>query len=232
MPSGGKPKVLPMRHLLMLSVAVLALQAAPAHAGPSTVTVTGVSVQGDAVTLEEGHPLASDTTVTAGPITLTTSLGTRLVAWCVDLFHPIQAGTMQNLHYAVGTVTTDNSPSQNTLTAAQLTGVGKLANYGQSLLDTGKGTSDTLAAVQVAIWSTEYGNFQYSGLSSALVSDALAKSASFAATDYGLLAQNGTQTLVVAGSGAAAVPEPASLALVAGGLGLLGALRRRTARPA
>ena len=215
-----------MRKLLLSTVFTIVACAAPALANP-VITVTDVSVQGDIVTI--AGPI-SPLSVYAGPITLTSSAGS-IVAWCVDLFHEIQTGSGQNLQYELGTVTTDNASSPTALTAAQQTEIANLAAYGQSLVGTAQGSTDNLTAVQLAIWSVEYPNFSYTGASGAPVAAALQQDLSGPGYDPGLLALSGMQTFITVSGGvstlAATVPEPATLALLSGGLALLGVTTRR-----
>ena len=215
-----------MRKLLLSTVLVMAACAAPALANP-VITVTDVSIQGDVVTIT--GPI-SPISVYAGPLTLTTSMGS-IVAWCVDLFHEVQTGGGQTLQYELGTVTTDNALSPTTLSATQQTQIANLAAYGQSLIGTAQGTTDNLTAVQLAIWSVEYPTFSYTGASGAPVAATLQQGLSGPGYDTGLLALSGTQTFVTATGGvstvAATVPEPATLALLAGGLAMLGVTARR-----
>jgi len=155
-----------------------------------------------------------------------------IVAWCVDLFHLVQTGGGQNLHYALGTFTTDNAPAPTALSATQLAEIANLASYGQSLIGTAQGTTDNLAAVQLAIWSVEYPTFTYTGASGAPVAATLLQASSGTGRATGLLALDGTQTFVTADQGvndAASVPEPATLALLSSGLALFGVTVRRRA---
>ncbi len=216
-----------MRKLLLCTTLAIAALAGPALASP-VLTVTGVSVQGDIVTV--AGPTSPET-VYAGPLTLTTGMG-GIVAWCVDLFHLVQTGSGQNLHYALGTFTTDNAPAPTLLSAAQQAGIANLASYGQSLIGTEQGTTDNLTAVQLAIWSVEYPTFTYTGASGAPVAATLLQASSGTGRATGLLALDGTQTFVTADQGvndAAAVPEPATLALRSSGLALFGVTARRRA---
>lgn len=214
-----------MKRLAILSLCAAGLGlGAPAWAGPS-FTVTGVSVVGDDVTIT--GPIGPAET-TAGPITLATSIGT-LTAWCVDIYHDVYVGGGQNLHYSIGTVTTDGAATPKPLTAAQTRTVGQLAEYGQSLIGTASGTNDNLAAVQLAIWQTEYSGFGYTGASGASVANALSSSASFSFADTGLIALDDTQTFVTADPKAAALPEPAAVVLLAFGASILAMIRRRAA---
>ena len=215
-----------MRKLLLSTIITTVASAAPALANP-VITVTDVSVQGDIVTI--AGPI-SPTSVYAGPLTLTTSMGS-LVAWCVDLFHEVQTGGGQTLQYELGTVTTDNASSPTALSAAQQTRIANLAAYGQSLVGTAQGTTDNLTAVQLAIWSVEYPTFSYTGASGAPVAATLQHDLSGPGYDTGLLALSGTQTFVTASqsvnNATAPVPEPAALALLSSGLALLGVTARR-----
>ncbi len=217
-----------MRKLLLSTALAMAACAAPALATP-VISVTDVSIQGDIVTIT--GPI-SPLSVYAGPLTLTSSAGS-IVAWCVDLFHEVQTGSGQNLQYELGTVTTDNASTPTALSASQQAEIANLATYGQSLIGTAQGTTDNLTAVQLAIWSVEYPTFSYTGASGAPVAATLQQGLSGPGYDTGLLALSGTQTFVTAsgsvGNATAPVPEPSTLALLLGGLALLGVTARRRA---
>ena len=108
----------------------MALAAAPASAGPITVTFVQVPY-GENVTLSGGLTGAAGT-YEAGQIVLTTSIGT-LDTWCVDLFHTIPTGSV-SLSYTEGPLATDNSGSNpmtsNMLTSPQIDNIEALAAYG------------------------------------------------------------------------------------------------------
>ena len=214
-----------MKRTLALLACALALGHGPSAWAGQAFTVTAASVTGDNVNITA--PVGPVGTI-AGPITLTSSIGT-LVAWCVDVYHDIVTTSGQNLSYQVGNVTTNNAPAPQALTTSQLTTIAQLAEYGQSLVSSASATSDQLASVQLAIWSTEYSNFAYTGASGASVSAALTASQAYAPVDAGLIALSGTQTFVTATPAVTltAVPEPSGLATLCLAIPALALLRRR-----
>lgn len=173
-----------------------------------------------------------------------------LYAWCVDLNHNIYLGS-QNQYQTGSLAQVNSSPAVNwsKVNQAQLVwlafyGNQKLAKY--TAADAGNyGTqAEFSAAVQVAIWNTEYGT-TYTGSDSQIASDLVSLTNLWNNGRTSVPAQGGvafalisnatpqTQELLTFVTGpssatlAAAIPEPASAVLLAGGTTGLLLLRRR-----
>lgn len=92
----------------------------------------------------------------AGQIILTTNIG-MLGVWCVDLFRNIALGGSYD--YDTGALADNGSKppvAPTSLSAQQISDIGKVAAYGNFLMSTAP-TNARSAAVQAAIWNIEYG---------------------------------------------------------------------------
>jgi hypothetical protein len=217
---------------LLLATALCAL-ALPAYAGSLTYdqyTFTGLG------SIHITSP--NDITGGAGPITLYEK-GVVVVAdaWCLDVDNFLAGGaTVGTLPFTLTNADSGLPGVPTNLSATQLGVIGWL-------VDIGDHTSDATlqGAVQVAIWSEEYGNaFTYDPISGAFTTD-VANDLSTAQADYtghGLAPLS--LTLLVPGAGASsqtlvfgsAIPEPSTWAMMGVGFALMGLFgwRKRTAR--
>jgi hypothetical protein len=178
----------------------------------------------------------------AGQITLTgsgpTNAGQSIIAWCLDVYDFLNSSGI----YQIGQLTTAGVGGQNpTLTANQINEIGSLMAHGDTLLTNHNSPQYQFisAAIQVAIWTIEYGsnNFKYTtdshvaSLAQTYVFDVLNGGVwAPTANEYSvtLLSERGNQNLGYVDP----TPLPAALPLFAGGLsalGLLGYWRRNRA---
>ena len=218
------------KFLLATALSVLAL---PAYAGTltyDTYTFTGLG------SIHITSP--NDITGGAGPITLYEK-GKVVVAdaWCLDVDNFLAGGaTVGTLPFTLTNADSGLPGVPTNLSATQLGVIGWL-------VDIGDHTSDTTlqGAIQVAIWSEEYGSaFTYDPISGAFTTD-VSNDLSTALADYtghGLAPLS--LTLLVPAVGASsqtlvfgsAIPEPSTWVMMGAGFALMGAFgwRKRTAR--
>jgi hypothetical protein len=222
------------KKLLALAPAMGILACACATAASAgTLNCTGYGFVGDNIQINTQESVYRG----AGEIRLTTTSGTA-DAWCVDVFtYRLGSGA-----YDVGPMTGGLAGVPSGLTSAQIGELGALVVNGDYLVahPGGYGASDVAAAIQVAIWSVEYGAaFTYNPISSAvagLTAQYLADATNGAWAPY-----SGIEALFVPGNQgfatnqtlkAAGVPESSTWAmLLVGFVGLGYAARRRHTKP-
>jgi hypothetical protein len=157
--------------------------------------------------------------------------GDQLV-FCVDLQHTINVTSYDPpLVFTLGILDVDGNG--NTITRGDSNRIGQLADLGQTIAKSGDADFVLqLEAIQAAIWSIEYKTTAVSGNS--IVNDDIAAFLLSVKDNGGGYAR----ALIAHGPGAAGVqnmvlggvPEPASWALMIGGLGMTGAALRRRRR--
>jgi hypothetical protein len=163
----------------------------------------------------------------AGQIQLTTSTGSYINAWCIDLYHDVFLGAQTPpLQYLGIPLVGASNGDVSFLSATQAQEIAGLVNFGNQIVAGPTATADQVAGVQMAIWAIENPGLLFSGPSGA-VTEELADLA-LAPTLYGdvsaLYSLTGTQELAAL---SAQIPEPASLVLLAGGLLGLALVRHR-----
>lgn len=177
-----------------------------------------------------------------GQITLNGSgpnIGQSILAWCLD----VTTFLTTSGSYRTSPLTTAGAGGANpSLTSAQIGQIGSLIAHGNALIS---GPTDASAAIQLAIWTTEYGaGFSYApgsvsssvrGLVTAYLANVASGGAWSSPVNVTLLQQAGNQTLgfVDPGSsngGLAPTPLPSTLTMMLGTLslfGVVGVFRRR-----
>ena len=175
----------------------------------------------------------------AGPILLETTMG-NILAYCGDLYHTLQAGSM----YSYGDLT--GNGQGDTLLDAQKGQVGALVTLGLNAWNQGDGSK--AAAAQLAIWTVEYG-FDHDTIANTISDgtergdflDLLTTSLTNDGTDARALIPVGSsdgsisqQMLVGNAPGqVAAVPEPSTWAMMILGFAGVGFMAyRRKSKPA
>lgn len=173
----------------------------------------------------------------AGQITLHGSganAGQTLQAWCLDVFTYLT----NSATYTISSLTTSGAGGSNpALTTAQMAQIGALMVNGNALINS---STDVSAAIQLAIWRTEYGaSFTYNGLSASVTSLAntylanVATGGIWSGPTYivSLLSATGDQTLGYANGDQQGeltpTPLPAAWLLMVSGMAGVGYVARR-----
>lgn len=227
-----------------VAVAAVAVMGA-VPAGATMITYDSYSVV-NSVNVTINYPSISPGPYGSGQID--TYLGNTLVAqsWCIDVTHDLLGAGTWNVINAVdnaGMSNIDNGGGNGTLLSWQTLGeMGALAAYGNLHIND---NADISSAVQLAIWSVEYGNAitvtsaspSVQALAATLVFDATNGLLGYDTNIAWLMYCNRDQQcnqgqLMVLGNGDFRVPEPSTLAIFAAGMaGAAGIGLRRKRKP-
>lgn len=225
----------------MAKLAVLV--AAPLLIGATSASASTFTYGTFSVANEQNIQITSPNNVFGGmgQITLHGSganIGQTILAWCLD----VTTFLAPSGSYTTAPLTTAGAGGSNpSLTTTQVGQIGSLISHGNAAIGS---STDASAAIQLAIWTTEYGSsFSYaaSSVSTAvknLVTTYLANVASGGAWSspvaVTLLQQPGNQTLAfdpgTSGIGLTPTPLPSTLTMMLGTFalfGLVGFLRRK-----
>ena len=203
----------------LLAAACLAIAAvAPAHAGQVTYSSYSV-LNGQNVTLHNANLWKNDETAGSGQITLnnTNTPGGMIATWCIDIAHTLQAsGSFKTGGFLSG----DFGAKVNAL----------LTNVVPTL----KAGYDNSSALQVAIWQAEYGSDLTVSGPASVMSQAKIYLDNVNNGTWKADPRMGVAVLARDGNNQdqaylTAVPEPASMAVLAAGLVGLGLVRRKRA---
>lgn len=226
----------------MRSSHVAVLVALPLLVGATSASATTFSYGSYSVANEQNISITQPNAVSGGmgQITLNGSgfnIGQTITAWCLDVYTYLS----NTGSYQTSTLTTAGAGGSNpSLTSTQINQIGSLMSHATAAISSSAYAS---AAIQLAIWKTEYSNFSATGVDSnvsSLASTYLTNVGNGGAWNVfsgsvTLLQQSGNQTLgYVSGSGTELnpTPLPSTLTMMLGALSLFGfvGLVRRTKR--